>query len=549
MPVIQLSLARLKQFCRNKVDEEKIFETLPYLGLDIEDRSEDVVSVEYSPNRPDFSSEVGIARSLVGILGLELGAPKYVFLPSKYRVSVVGDEIKSVRPFIHAIYAEITLTDELIKQLITMQEDLHNGIGRRRSKVAIGIHNAEVITNQIMYQATRDQNYSFPPLGSKERQTISQILTGIEQGISYGKLLSSGSYPILEDSHGSLLSMPPIINGDLTRLAAGQTKVFVDLTGTDDRVVDTSTAIIAAMLSDSGARVYSVEIHRPQGSVTTPNMTPKTMRFDLDLTKSIIGYDFTMRQAEHCLGRSRIGTYANGSVAIPRYRHDIIHPIDLVEEVALGFGIQLIKPQSVQTSLVGSFSGRQNRLDRMIEGLVGLGLTEIWNLSLTGADQVAAGALKVDDSKSQNYEYLRGDILRSLLTVLGNSTHQEYPQKIFEQAPVFKRSSSSILQVDEEEHAGVLIADSSANYSVIRSVVDAFLKLTLDGKDSVSYVASMDNSSLFASGRYAVISLRNEGGTAVIGLVGEISPATLERYGLKVPAVGFEINLETFLKE
>ncbi len=134
-----------------------------------------------------------------------------------------------------------------------MQEDLHNGIGRRRSKVAIGIHNAEAITNQIKYYATKDQDFSFVPLGSKEKQTLDQILEGTEQGVSYGKLLS-GVFPILEDSRGNVLSMPPIINGDLTRLAAGQSKLFVDITGTDERVVDTSAAIIASMLSDSGAR-------------------------------------------------------------------------------------------------------------------------------------------------------------------------------------------------------------------------------------------------------------------------------------------------------
>ena len=124
-----------------------------------------------------------------------------------------------------AFYAEIPVTDELIKQLITMQEDLHNGIGRRRSKVAIGIHNADVITNQIKYYATKDQDFSFVPLGSREKRTISQILEGTEQGVSYGKLLF-GTFPILEDSRGNVLSMPPIINGDLTRLARRSVKTF-----------------------------------------------------------------------------------------------------------------------------------------------------------------------------------------------------------------------------------------------------------------------------------------------------------------------------------
>ena len=548
MPVIQLSLTRLGQYCKKKADEKKILETLPYLGLDIEDQSGDIVSVEYSPNRPDFSSEAGIARSLVGILGIETGDPKYLFVPSKYKISLTGDEIKGVRPYIHALYAEIPVTDELVKQLITMQEDLHNGIGRRRSKVAIGIHNAEKVTNQIKYYATKDGNFSFVPLGTNERKTVSQILEATEQGVSYGKLLS-GTFPILEDSRGNVLSMPPIINGELTRLAAGQSKLFVDVTGTDDRAVDTSIAIIAAMLSDASGRVQSVEIQRVQGSVWTPNMTPKTMRFDLELTKNVIGYDFTMREAEHALGRSRIGTYSNGSAVIPRYRHDIIHPIDLVEEVALGFGIQLIKPQGLQTSLVGLFSKRQNKLNRVIETLVGLGLTEIWNLSLTSADQVPQDALKVENSKSQSFEYLRSDIIGSLLSVLGSSTHQEYPQKVFEQATVFKSSSETVSSVSEEEHAAVLVADSEANYTMIRSIIDGLLRLTLDENDIVAFRSVSENTGAFAAGRAAFVSVSGrETGTIDIGIVGEISPHMLEKYGLKVPAVGFEISLEPLLK-
>ena len=272
--------------------------------------------------------------------------------------------------------------------------------------------------------------------------------------------------------------------------------------------------------------MLSAEIQRSQGSVWTPDMTPKTMHFDLDLTKSVIGYDFTLKDAERALGRSRIGTYSNGSAVIPRYRHDIIHPVDLVEEVALGFGIQLIKPQSLQTSLAGSFSKRQTKLNRIIETMVGLGLTEVWNLSLTNVEQVSNDALKVDDSKSQSFEYLRSDLIGSLLYVLGSSTHQEYPQKIFEQAPVFGTSRErTVSSVCEEEHVAGIVADSEANYSMIRSMIDALLRLILDENTSVSLRSVSENTGAFAAGRAAIISISNkEMGQADIGIVGEVSP-------------------------
>lgn len=523
-------------------------ETLPYLGLDIEDQQGDLVSVEYSPNRPDFSSEAGIARSLVGILGIETGDPKYIFPPSKYLISITGEEVEHVRPFIHGIYAEYSITDETIKQLITMQEDLHNGIGRKRSKVAIGIHNAQPISHEIKYYATKDRSFTFAPLGSGAKIPVEQIMQNTEQGKAYGSLLED-VFPILEDSKGEVLSMPPIVNGNVTRLGSGQTKIFVDITGTDERAVSTTSAIIACMLSDSGGRVFSVEVKKKQGSIQTPDLRPKSMRFDLGLTNSILGYDFTLKQAESYLARSRIGMYANGNAIIPRYRYDIIHPIDLAEEVILGYGVQQVTPSSLKSDLVGSFSSRRRQLDLVVESMVGLGFVEMWNLSLTNSGLTSETSLKVDETKSQNFEYLRDSLSLTLLDTLGKSTHQEYPQKIFEQAPVFMHSPNSVSQVMEEEHLAGFVADSEASYSLIRSTVEAFLRAILTEGDEVSFKPLLGDLGPFALGRSAVISVFTKRGTLEVGKLGEIHPESLERCGLKVPAAGFEINLEHLIKE
>ena len=547
MPVIQVSLTKLGQYCKKKATVQMILETLPYLGLDIEDQQGDLVSVEYSPNRPDFSSEAGIARSLVGILGIEVGDPKYIFPPSKYSISVTGEEITLVRPYIHGIYAEFPVTDETIKQLIAMQEDLHNGIGRRRVKVAIGIHNAQVISTEIKYYATKDKNFSFSPLGSETKIPIEKIIQGTEQGVAYGKLLGN-AYAILEDSNGNVLSMPPIINGNLTTLEPGQSRLFIDVTGTDERVVDTTSAIIASMLSDSGGRVFSVEIKRKQGSMVTPEMRPKSMRFDLSLTNSILGYDFTQKQAESYLAKSRIGMYSNGNAIIPRYRYDIIHPIDLAEEVILGFGVQHVTPSSLKSDLVGSFSKRRKMLDLAIEAMVGLGFTEMWNLSLTSSRLTSQNSLKVEDAKSQNYEYLRDSLSWTLLDALGNSSHQEYPQKIFEQAPVYKYSTDNVSQVLEDEHLSGIMTSSDTSYSAIRSNVDALLRL-IKRDVAVSFKSISADMGPFAGGRSVAISISSEQGMFDVGICGEIHPAVLEKYGLKVPSAGFEINLEPLVKE
>jgi phenylalanyl-tRNA synthetase beta chain len=546
MPVIELSLAALGQYCQQKAKENEILEAIPYLGLDVEDREGDSIRVEYSPNRPDFSSEAGIARSLVGNLGIKIGVPEFDFGESKYQITSSGEAIQKVRPFIFGLYAELPVVEETIKQLITMQEDLHSGIGRKRSSVAIGIHNAEVITPPIKYYAEKNSGFAFTPLGGTKKQTVQEILWQTEQGKEYGRLLK-GYYPMLVDSKDEVLSMPPVINGELTRLKPGISKLFVDVTGTDEKAADTTIAIIASMLSDIGANVRTVRIERDKKFFLSPDMSPRKNSFDLNLTNDLLGFNFSESEARVALGKSRIELSSSSTALVPRFRYDVIHPVDLAEEVALGYGISNIRPQTLTSSLAGSFDRKLKKLDAITEIAVGLGLTELWNLSLTSKENADSGGslLKVDDAKSQSHEYLRSELLPTMLAVLGASTHQEYPQNIFEQAPVFKVSSSAFTGVVEEDHLAVAIADSEANYSSIHSLLDSFQRLALGATSKFSLSENQEEKGLFALGRSALISLDAKS----LGIVGEISPKSLEQHGLKVPVAAFEISLDQVLKE
>ncbi len=560
MPVIDLSLSNLREYALNQASEAQILETLPYLGLDIESTSGDTVSVEYSPNRPDYSSEVGIARSLVGLLGVRTGLPEYTFAKSALEIDVPReDDILKVRPYIFGISCEISVDELLIKQLIAMQEDLHNGLGRKRSLLAIGIHNAEVITPRIRYFSTRDSKFSFIPLGSSTPMSIEAVMERTEQGIKYGSLIKGlGVFPLLQDSAGHLLSMPPIINGEHTRLREGISKLFIDVTATDQKAGDTATAIMASMLSDRGGRVLTVDV-KLAGRVltTTPEMTPSEMRFDLALTNHALGYSFSMEQASEYLARCRLSLGRDAIAKIPRFRADIVHPIDLAEEVALGYGTGKIEPLKTETSLSGAFNSKLKIIDKMIELLIGLGLTELWNLSLVNSEQVApygvtTAALRVDNPKSQSYEYLRSDLTSSLLAVLKGTTDQEYPQKIFEVAPVFNRSrlEADYTGVSEDQHVGVLLASSDANYTMARSALDAFLSLVplpRGFSKVLRPITERDGSPYYLGGRSAEVVLVSEKNEEVIGVVGEIAPSVIERHGLQIPISGFELNLEPLI--
>jgi phenylalanyl-tRNA synthetase beta chain len=565
MPVIELSLNRLRARARNKFTEQEILDALPFIGLDIEERNEDLVSVEYSPNRPDFCSEAGIARSLMGLLEVEKGLPKFDFRQGQIVISVEGPEIQSVRPHIFSLYCTLNVNEEIIKQLIVMQEDLHNGLGRHRTKVAIGIHNAEMVRPPIKYFATFDKEFSFVPLNMTEKATISEIMEKTEQGMDYGKILGDGPYPLLIDSSGNTLSMPPVINGELTRLKQGVRSIFVDVTATDKRVGETTIAIIAAMLSDIGGKIETVTIKRDDGStLVTPDMMPNTMKFDLGLTNEILGLQLATDQAKSSLEKSRLELLSQDHARIPKFRIDVMHPIDLTEDIALGYGISNLKPSRTKSYAVGSVTAKTRKIRRIVDVLLGLGLTEIESLTLTSRDEFGVNDnrnLKVDDAKSETYEYLRAEALPSLLRVLSQSIHEEYPQKVFEQVSVFRKddtgqniSFSGETKIIEEPRLAVAIADSRANYTGIRSVLDGFLRLVTPSDHQVSFSPLMEDEEgtcVFAKGRAAKVLVLTRGRTKLnIGTIGEISPAVLsEKLKMRVPVAAFEIRLDFLLND
>jgi len=146
MPVVELSYTRLQKLV-GKVSKKQISDSLPFLGLDIESENKDLIRIEYSPNRPDYSTDFGIAIGLQGLLQVKTGAIKLNVKKSKKYTISVKPNVSKIRPFVTGIVATNgKIDDKTIKQFMTMQEDLHFGIGRKRKKSSIGIHDLDMVS-------------------------------------------------------------------------------------------------------------------------------------------------------------------------------------------------------------------------------------------------------------------------------------------------------------------------------------------------------------------------------------------------------------------
>jgi len=266
MPVVELNYSRLQKLV-GKTNKKKIKDTLPFLGLDIESESNDEVRIEYSPNRPDYSTDFGIALGLQGLLGLKKGILKLNIKKSKAYDVKVDSSVSKVRPFVTGIVAKNgKIDDKILRQLMVMQEDLHFGIGRRRKKSSIGIHDLDKISFPLKYTTT-SRDYKFIPLTSNKEKTISDILENSDVGKEYSPILGNSSkVPIIFDSQNNVVSFPPIINAALTTVTTKTKNLFVEVTGMNKTDVEDMLSVVATILQSAGFELNTVKISGAKNS-------------------------------------------------------------------------------------------------------------------------------------------------------------------------------------------------------------------------------------------------------------------------------------------
>jgi phenylalanyl-tRNA synthetase beta chain len=558
VPVVNIKFERLKRLISGGIKMNKVLDTLPFIGVDIEDESKDMIRVEYNPNRPDLSSDYGVVRALRGLLDIETGLPKFKLAGrSGLAVNIDDAAVRKIRPYLIALVAKNgTLDDETLKQLIVMQEDLHNGVGRRRRKASIGIHNLDAIQFPVTYK-TVSGDYSFTPLDESSEFTIDQILKDLDIGKQYGHILSAfDRYPIIVDSAGTVLSFPPIINSQATKVNDRCRNLFVEVTATDRETAEDLLAILAMTLYDAGFEIRTARIvhsgSRKKKKIETPKMKPKVISADLGYINSILGLTLDTKQMITCLKKSRLDAKAVDRkkivCTIPRYRIDIGGPIDISEEVAIGYGIYNFEPQFPTSPTAGNKDSVSLYFDKIREAMIGLGMIESLNFMLT-SKEVQYGSfgiipaedvlLSVDSSKSIEHEILRDSLIPLLLQSLSYNIHEQYPQRLFEIGKTFLKSTPTM--IEERWSIGAAIAYTDASYTVIKSTMQALLRSCF-GKEATTKAST---NPMFMEGRCAEVIFDGKS----VGALGEIIPRALENVKLRVPVAAFEINLLAIIKD
>ncbi|MHA1711524.1 MAG: phenylalanine--tRNA ligase subunit beta [Candidatus Freyarchaeota archaeon] len=550
MPTVVLKTQRMSELLGRKLSVAELERLVPWLGVDIEETGEDYVKIEYNPNRPDFSSQEGIARALRGFMEIETGLPSY----SVERGSIVlnvDPSVLPVRPWIVCgVVRGIKLDEERILEIIGMQEDLDWAIGRNRAKSSIGLHNLDAVKPPFTYHAVDPNEVRFVPLDMDIEMTPREILAKHPKGVMYAHILKDADkYPLITDSEGNVLSFPPIINGVLTRVTEETRNLFIDVTGTSLNAVMATLSILVTAFAEMGGHLEHVTVNYPDKTLITPDLTPSRWSLSVDYVNKLLGLKLKPKTIAKCLEKARLGVERIGktlSVLVPAYRYDIMHEVDLVEEVAIGYGYFNLEPTVPRTVTVASQNPVQKISNKVRLIMVGFGFMEVVNFTLANYKEhyeymrLHGDPVRLLNPISAEYDIMRSHLLPCLLKVISTNKHEPFPQMIFEVGDVAVLDDRAETGASRELHLAGAVTHVEANFTEIKSIAEGVLReLNVRG-----YVFKAADHPSFTPGRCAEVDVNGN----VIGVVGEIHPEVLNNFKLEYPVAAFEYTLQFLLE-
>jgi len=516
-------------------DRQTIIDRVPMIGADIERIEDDHVDVEFFPDRPDLYSPEGVARAMRGFLGIEEGLPAYTVRPSGIAFSV-DPGLARIRPYLgSAVIRNVNLDEEAIESLMALQEALHWAVGRGRGKVAIGVHDLDAITPPFRYIASPRER-SFVPLDFEREMTMEEMLTDHPKGRDYAHLVENfDRFPLIVDADDRVLSFPPIINGELTRVTSATKNILLDCTGTDQKAVMTAVNIICTALAEAGATVESVTVEGEE----MPTLAPAERVVSVAECSALLGLSLTGEEISRLLRRMRFGAEPEGDsrvrVLVPCYRSDILHDWDVFEDVAIAYGIENFDAVLPETSTVAKEHPIPAIAGAVRSVMIGLGYLEMMPFTLSSERvlyekmqrEPLPGTLRLLHPISEEQTVVRTDLLPLLMEMLQANKHRELPQRLFTVGDVVEDCVTS-------QQAAAVSIHPAADFSEAYAAADVLCR-----ELSLSYTVIESADPAFLDGRRGDIVVDGR----IVGVFGEVHPAVLRAFDLEHPVAALALDL------
>lgn len=543
MPTISIALDGITS--RN-IDRKTLPALIDRLGMSVEKIDDKEVTIEITPNRPDLLEVNGLCRALKMLDGKT--TPKenhYVAKGNPALRITVGKGVRRCRPFIAGFVArEVNLKGNRIKELMNFQEKLHETYGRKRKKMAIGMHDLDRIEGDLVYDAEKDGQ--MVPLGSQKPMSFKEVMKFADEEEWDAIINSYKTYPHIRDSR-KVMGLIPVLNSESTRVSEETRNLFIEVTGTSWQTVNDTANILACLFLDSGARVEPCGLEG--GKVpATPTLEYKEFKMVYPKVDRTLGYAFTTEDIIALANRMGYMAASVGSrlfFMVPPYRTDVINERDIIEDIAIAYGYERIMPARIFGASVGLPDELNEYSEVACSALIGMGFTEALNTFLTneakcfdmmGRRYAKESVVKVAYAKTESLSVLRDSILPSLLGNLSASLQATMPQRLFELGSVFGVAEGKVI---ESRNVALVSEHSRSNFSEIKSAVYEFMRVI----GAPEFELREDKDPAFIGGRCAALTIEKK----TVGIFGEIHPKVLQNFGLEEPVAAAELSLELIL--
>ncbi|GMH97782.1 hypothetical protein TrST_g12655 [Triparma strigata] len=567
--------------------------------------TETVYKIDVPANRYDLLCNEGLSRSLRIFLGQQ-EAPTYQLVEpasGKREVMTVKASTKGVRPHVVcAILRNITFNQERYESFIDLQDQLHRNLCRMRTLVAIGTHDYDTVEGPFEYHAKTPESIDFVPLTETDRSfTAKDLMEHYETDPSckhlkpYVPIIKDEPlYPVIYDQKGTVLSLPPIINGRHSRIQLTTTNVFIECTATDLTKANIVLDTVVAMFSEHCAQPFTVEpvdvVYEETGEIqTTPILFSRTETAKVDFVNSLIGIKCDAERMVELCHKMQLGPaelLPDGEtlrVTVPCTRSDILHAVDIAEDIGIAYGYNNIVKKVPTTCTVGGEQPLNHFGDLLREEIARAGYIEVLTHGLLSTHDNYTALRKEEDGLAVSlsnpanieYEVIRTTLLPGLLKVLEHNKSASFSGgfKIFEISDVVLKDlehvvTESIVGSKNSRRLAAVYAGPTAGFEIIHGLVDrvmclsevapdeAYIKNSIKGdeekyrvtREGLVYTIAEGSDPMFFQGRAADILMKRDGGEfKKIGSFGVVHPEVLKKFDIGYPASMLEINIEDLM--
>ncbi len=517
-----------KLYGENFIPEvEKYSEVIGYST----EKDEDEFRVEFNPDRPDLFSFSQIKRAMEIFYGKKRWQP--LNIGGGQSDFIIDKSVRNLRKYVIGFHCRGGRIGEHFRELIDYQEKLHLSIGRDRAKVSIGIHDGKDLRLPLTYSARNSSEVSFTTYDGTVTGTAKEILNKHPKGIEYAHLIPSGNLvPLIEDSDNRVLSMPPVVNGNATAVTEDTATFFIDITGTDIKPVKEAFFLLAYYFQNLEYEITGSNLNDIEDFLSSDG---RKISVSLREVEQILGQKISTKECKFLLEKMGFGAEVKEEglmVMVPGNRNDVMGPVDIIEDVAKGYGYGNLSLHMPTMDVIGAEASGNQIASNIRNIMTGLGYQEIMTFVVSKQDHYQnakySGGIQIRNPKSQDFSVVRDRLYLGSLDFLRLNKRRTLPQMIFEIGEIVSNGK-------QYTHICAAKIHSKSTFSDMKQVLDALTtRLTLE-----KYEIRPTDHENFVPGRTGKIFVDGK----EIGILGEIHPETLDQYELKNPVVVIELDV------